>query len=395
MLRPSIVRCVVLFLSISCWTCVVAQVPAPTPREQPTPPDEVSRQEVGGMTQSGAEEWAQLHDAEMKRWADEQAQHWAEWSKAYEQHWKEWSEQHEQHWKEWAKTYEQEWKNWEQAWQQGQYDPAQLRQLYQRNLEMLGQMPLQELTAGVVEQTERLKDAPWEGLAEAQALVRQSIASALRDMESSTNTDASADVATRLEVLKKTLQELQERLNVVQQQLDHAARRQLKAARQQMESLERERQLVQKETAKSALRRALEQETRARLQQAVDAKVLEQQRRAIEQQQRLLEESLGDGNKALLSRELERARVRSFQQPPALPSEASMQRHAETIKAQSALIQRLSGERQQVVEKDAEIQVLRDEIRQLRKELEQQKAKKGPKRVEEKTGTDPIEANVI
>ena len=97
---------------------------------------------------------------------------WEEWAKAFEAKMETWGKKQEVIWEKWAESYSAEWEQWGDKLESGQLKEADVKELLDRNLEMLSDMPLGELVDGLLNDgLQELKNAPWDSLYELQVLV--------------------------------------------------------------------------------------------------------------------------------------------------------------------------------------------------------------------------------
>ena len=87
------------------------------------------------------EKWA----GKWEKWSESQAVDWDKWGEKFGRDWEKWAEIHEKSWEDWAENYAAAWEEWGAQVEGGKIDEAELNRLFKRNLDMLGEMPLDQL----------------------------------------------------------------------------------------------------------------------------------------------------------------------------------------------------------------------------------------------------------
>ncbi len=152
---------------------------------------------------------------QMEEWAEEHAERWQEWAERFEGEWEQWAAGQEKAWEDWAERYAERWEDWGREMEGAEMDPDKLRELVDRNMEMLGRMPIQQLIEKAMESGRKnLDSAPWESLDGLQDMMADAIEKSLADLEDvqdqeDARPDNAGDVQRRIERMQAAIRQLE------------------------------------------------------------------------------------------------------------------------------------------------------------------------------------------
>ena len=130
------------------------------------------------------EKLVEEHGKDLESWAEKHASEWEQWAERFESRMERLAKQQESSWEKWADDYSKRWEDWAEGLESGEFKPEEMHKLIDKNLEMLSEMPLEQLVDGALKEgLGELKNAPWESLGELHELVGGSIEQALKEME--------------------------------------------------------------------------------------------------------------------------------------------------------------------------------------------------------------------
>ncbi len=153
------------------------------------------------------EQWIEANQDELEQWAEQHGKQWEQWAEQFEQKFSRWAEDQEQVWEQWAEQYSKRWEDWGRQLESEEINPDELREIIQRNLEMLGEMPLGQLIDGAMKQgTEQLESAPWDSIEDLHAMIRRSLEQSVEKAERDL-----ADASDRIQDAAGQMKELQEK----------------------------------------------------------------------------------------------------------------------------------------------------------------------------------------
>ncbi len=270
--------------------------------------DEVMGQQAEQLGES-IEAWADKFGADAEQWAEQFGQDMEQWADQFSGDWEQWADEHGAAWEQWAEKYGQKWEQWGEQFEDAKVNGEQLQGIIQQNLEMLKQMPIDDLSEQISKSSEQLKELPWERLREMEDLVRESIRDSLEGAEKSSNQSGkSPEQSARIRMLHDSLKQLHTGLDAKRAELDAAAAKmmskldqdKMKEAKANAEKAyaEAKRQLftdeidVQKlyERAAKDRERALGEAEKARLRAL--SKKLDQEHERLDQQERTLRKEI-------------------------------------------------------------------------------------------------------
>jgi hypothetical protein len=129
------------------------------------------------------ERWAEENSEELEAWSDKYAQRWEHWAEEWERKMQRLAEDQEAIWEEWARDYKSHWEQWSDELDSDELDSAMVRELVQKNLKMLGKMPLGQMVDDLLDQgLGELGDAPWESLDELGRLAERALDEPLQEL---------------------------------------------------------------------------------------------------------------------------------------------------------------------------------------------------------------------
>jgi len=181
---------------VICWCCLFGwnnTVTAQTDSELEDAVESLEKlaEELGGSLEDGAEEIGEAleemideHSEELQEWSEKYSGQWEDWMESFEERFNDWAEDQERVWEKWAERYGSRLESWAEELEDGEWDPENIGNIVQRNLEMFGKMPLGKLVEDMLtEGTESFESAPWESLDELQGVVKNSLATAAKETE--------------------------------------------------------------------------------------------------------------------------------------------------------------------------------------------------------------------
>ncbi|MEM9409936.1 MAG: hypothetical protein AAGA30_02415 [Planctomycetota bacterium] len=132
------------------------------------------------------EELSAQFEGELEQWSEKYSRQWEEWAEKFESKFERWAQDQERVWARWAEEYGEKWDRWSEEFDfdEGEFDPEKLGRLIERNMEMLGDMPVGDLIEGMVSEGKDVFDtAPWESLEDLQLMLKDSIKNSVEETE--------------------------------------------------------------------------------------------------------------------------------------------------------------------------------------------------------------------
>ena len=147
--------------------------------------------ELGNQVESGAEEIGEAiedmieeHAEVLEEWAEKYSNQWEDWASRFELRFDRWAKSQERVWEDWADEYSERWETWAEDMEEGEWDSERVGEMIQRNLEMLGEMPLGQMVEGLLKEgSEGFESAPWESLGDLQSMLQESIEKSVEETE--------------------------------------------------------------------------------------------------------------------------------------------------------------------------------------------------------------------
>ena len=168
---------------LMCGTCVSQEAELEEATEQIELVAEELEQAVEEIGER-IEQWAEEHGEELEVWAEEYSGQWEEWAQGFETKMESWANEQEKVWEDWAEGYSQKWESWGEQLESGELSKEEMGELIERNLEMLGDMPIGPMIEGLMEQgMGGLKEAPWESLNDLKDMLEDSLEQSLQGIE--------------------------------------------------------------------------------------------------------------------------------------------------------------------------------------------------------------------
>ncbi len=99
----------------------------------------------GEQLTDAVEAWAEKFGEHAEDWAESFAEEMESWAEGYSEDWEQWAEQHGEKWEQWAEEFSGKWETWGQQFEDGQLSKEEMSDIVRENLEMIQQMPLNEL----------------------------------------------------------------------------------------------------------------------------------------------------------------------------------------------------------------------------------------------------------
>ncbi len=297
--------------------------------------DEEWAKEFAQQVEAEAEAWGERLEDAMEAWGEQQAEVWEKWAEEFGAGWEAWAEDHEQHWNAWGEKFEAAWEEWGEKIERGELSKKEFEELWQKNLEMLGEMPIGELYEQIMKSTEQLKDIPFEKMQGMEDLLRESVAHALSGLEHLRQDveGSEEDRASQVKSLTKLLERMQSGLDAKRVELDAAAAAQLA-------------------------------ELKALTKQKKNRELHEQMMNEVHEHLRKLHEGRAEdmAKHAKYVQELHERLAKNKDNNTQVLAE---------------LMQKISDEREQKHEADSELDALRAEIKALRQEIKQLRKEQG------------------
>lgn len=317
------------------------------------------------------EAWAEEHSEELEAWAERYSGQWEEWAEGFEKKMESWAEQQESVWEEWAESYSKKWEDWGSKLESGEFDPDEMGELIERNLEMLSEMPLGPMIEGLMKEgVGELKNAPWESLNDLQDLFQDSLEQSLKGMEGMAEEGVDSErLARSSDDFKGALEKMRKGLDVKLKRLDGDAEKKLGKLMKLLEDTDltdEQRDKIRKaaETIKDATaRRAVEMKDKAKASYE-RAMVAEKKAQAARRKTKAKgsdseSEALNKFNEALKAR-----------------AKASEKKAKAERDAKESFIRDAKKKRESVKSKESELDALRAEIKKLREEVKKLKKDK-------------------
>ncbi len=312
------------------------------------------------------EAWAEEHSAEIEKWADQYSGQWEEWAERFEEKMERWAESQEQVWEKWAEDYSSKWEELGSQLESGDFDSEEMGQLIERNLAMLGEMPLEEMVEGIVNGSlSELKSAPWESLNGLTDLVQGSLEDSLKGIEEITEKGLMdhAQLQKTSDEITSALDKIKQGLETKLKKLDSDGDKHLKQLQYLIENSDlSDAQRAEIQAASKAIKEATSERAAAMKKQA---------KAAYEQAAAMEKEAEAAGKNAKSTGDYKRA-----MKEQALALEAQRKLDLKNKKRDESVIHEAEEAREAVKAKESDIDSLRKEILKLRKEVEQLKKEK-------------------
>ena len=288
-------------------------------------------------------------------------------------------------WEDWAESYSGKWERWAEAMDSGEWDPEQIGQLVQKNLEMLGDMPLGDLVEGMVEKgVKGMEDAPWESLQDLQFMLQDSIKQSVAETERrfagekekynfwrQKNKSIRRDVDKDAEYILPVIENQQENLQRKEKALSDMAEDLMAALKEKVNSGDLEDDNIESLLKMVAKQKSQRKELRKQ-QQALE--IQKQQIRRFEKENKtaaLVKQDLEARRKQVeqARREAEKRLSRSLEQVKERETLEEPDRLNIDKKRLERLLKAFEAEERKLKRKNDELEQLRNEVRQLREEL--------------------------
>ena len=304
------------------------------------------------------EAWAEEHSGELEAWAEKYSGQWEEWAAGFESKMERWAAEQEGVWEDWADEFSAKWEDWGAKLESGEIDPDEMGEVIERNLKMLGEMPIGPMIEGLMKEgMGGLKDAPWESLNDIQDMVQDSLELSLKGMEDMAK-EGGADWARSSDEFRGVLEKMQKGLDVKLKKLDSESAKKLGKlkkvlAEKELSTEQREKILKMAETIKDArVRQAAEMKAKA---DAVRKEALAKRKSASKKADKARsgdDEALSKFNEALKKR----AKAKNINK-----------------EALERVLEQARKQRDEMKSKESDLDALRDEIRKLRDEVKRLK----------------------
>ena len=344
--------------------------------------------ELGGNAEemgAAIEDMLGGHVEELEEWAERYSKDWERWAEKFEKRFESWAKNHEKEWEDWAESYSGKWERWAEAMDRGEWDPEQIGQLVQKNLEMLGDMPLGDLVEGMVEKgVKGMEDAPWESLQDLQFMLQDSIKQSVAETERrfagekekynfwrQKNKSIRRDVDKDAEYILPVIENQQENLQRKEKALSDMAEDLMAALKEKVNSGDLEDDNIESLLKMVAKQKSQRKELRKQ-QQALE--IQKQQIRRFEKENKtaaLVKQDLEARRKQVeqARREAEKRLSRSLEQVKERETLEEPDRLNIDKKRLERLLKAFEAEERKLKRKNDELEQLRNEVRQLREEL--------------------------
>jgi hypothetical protein len=275
-----------------------------------------------------------------------------------------WAENQEEHWEKWADSYSEHWEDWAEKLESGEFDPKELNELLENNLEMLGEMPLGDMIEGALKEgLGELENAPFESLGELSELVGGALEQSLEKMEHELSGVAASEMRAKLSGLKTN--ELKNALHHLRHALDAKQTEMDKNAAEHIHELDK----LMKKDGEWELSKRNAAEARELADLKMMAEKVAQQRKTVEKQARAMAQDR-KALQAVAEAQLQAQLAKKNQ----LQGKKKQEVFEETIRT---LYEDLKEEKEELSQKKSEIESMRREIELLRKEVERMKKGSG------------------
>lgn len=330
------------------------------------------------------ETFLQKHGKELESWAEKHASDWEKWAEKFESNMEGFANEQEHVWEKWADDYSKRWENWAAGLESGDFDPKEMHKLIDKNLEMLSEMPLDNLIEGALKEgLGELKNAPWQSLGELHELVGGSIEQALSEMEKEielTANDKEMSSNYEMQMLNGTKKNLQRWFFDSKSKTFRSKRGNLESALKLLqEAIQTKSKHLDADSAErlNRIKQLLEQGKDIDEKTVAETMKQLEQRRALQSQQKskmaeMLENVIDERNSSS-----EQAKKQYLK---ALELMKKQRRSAEDEKGKAMSLEKymslIERETEKLKAKETEIEKMRREIEELRREVQQMRKDK-------------------
>lgn len=338
--------------------------------------------EDGGEVGESIEEAIDKYSGELEEWAEKYSSDWEKWAEKFEKRMNRWAEDQEDIWEDWADAYGKKWERWAEELEGTEWDAEEVNEVIQKNLEMLGKMPLGELVEGVMKEgTKSFESAPWESLQDLQGMLQESIKRSVEETErrlarqteknrrSKSKVD---DVTEEMDLILPVIEEQQKSLKVKEKALSKEAaatlgliKEKLAAGKTSRKDVEKLLELMNEQNQKRAeLKNRFKKYRSQQIESAVKQKKLAEQTRmkSEERLKQVLEARKSAERKLAAERNTKRAML-EFEKA------AQNQKSAEEEALKSIILEKLEAEERKIQDKNDELEILRREVQRLKEEV--------------------------
>ena len=126
--------------------------------------------------------WRVQDEDKLNQWAERHAKSWEKWAKQFENRMEDWARETEEELEDWADGYAEKWEDWSRQIENG-LDEDQLRELLEKNMKMIGDLPIERLTKRLGKLGSEFEDMPLESLGELSELLTGSLEHSLNEFE--------------------------------------------------------------------------------------------------------------------------------------------------------------------------------------------------------------------
>ena len=382
----SVAMLVAFALPTICENSVVAQEYSTKERELKRELEELEERELEReqmeLHEERMEAWIEDNAEEFEQWAEKYAQSWEEWGEQFGQKMERWAEENEHKWESWADEYSQRWEEWAERMEAGEFGDEEMGILFERNLEMLKEMPLDTLIEGALhEGLGELKNAPFESLGELHELIGGALEQSLSKMEEEL-VEREIAGATQAQLkqqlrdlktgdLQATLAKLQDAIAAKQKKHKHDGSDRLAELKALLEKsdLSSETQADIVTLLNRELAEVQDYEKQLAVKRAKEARVRGTQLHKLQLAKKAQAKDRALAKAAEARRVAEHLRAQEQDMHKAQKDFASSRRSLERHYAE------LKQRKDELVDKESEIEAMRREIKKLRKEVERMKKK--------------------